>query len=81
MSRCLHVHESGFQCVSEAIEPTEFCDAHQKVLPFEYSGTHNGSKLLLRFVAFILLIMFLLPLIYSLRTLYFGPPVKTQEVW
>jgi hypothetical protein len=29
----------------------------------------------------VLLLMFLIPLFYTLRNLYFGPPVKAQEVW
>ena len=81
MPRCLHIHDSGFQCVSEVVETTDFCEDHQKVVPFELSEEAGWQKVVYRFVALILLIMFLIPLIYTLRNLYVGPPSKAQEVW
>ena len=83
MPRCLHMFDSGFQCVSEALETTDFCEALQKVVAFESDRLQDSlwRKTLLRFVALILLLMFLIPLFYTLRDLYFGPPVKAQEVW
>ena len=83
MPRCLHIFDSGFQCISEALEPTDFCDAHQKIVVLESERLQDSiwRKLLLRFVALVLLLMFLIPLFYTLRDLYFGPPVKAQEVW
>jgi hypothetical protein len=83
MARCLHIFDSGLQCVSEALESTDFCEAHQKVVEFEHERLEDSlwRKTLLRFVALILLLMFLIPLFYTLRDLYFGPPVKAQEVW
>ena len=83
MSRCLHIFDSGFQCIGETLEPTDFCEAHQKVVAF-YSERLEASiwrKAVLRFVALVLLLMFLIPLFYTLRDLYFGPPVKAQEDW
>jgi hypothetical protein len=65
------------------MEPTDFCEAHQKVVAF-YSERAEESvwrRLILRIVALVLLLMFLIPLFYTLRDLYFGPPVKAQEVW
>jgi hypothetical protein len=75
--------DSGFQCISEALEPTDFCEAHQRVVQLESERLEHSlwRKTLLRFVAFVLLLMFLIPLFYTLRDLYFGPPVKAQEVW
>jgi hypothetical protein len=75
--------ESGFQCISETLEPTEFCEAHQKVVSLEAERLEEPfwRKTLLRFVALVLLLMFLIPLFYTLRDLYLGPPVKAQEVW
>ena len=83
MSRCLHIFDSGLQCISEALEPTDFCEAHQKVVAFESDRLEDSiaRKALVRFVALVLLIMFLIPLFYTLRELYLGPPVKAQEVW
>ena len=75
--------DSGLQCISESLEPTDFCEAHQKVVLFDSERLQDPiwRKTLLRFVALVLLLMFLIPLFYTLRDLYFGPPVKAQEVW
>jgi len=83
MARCVHIYESGFQCIGETLEETDFCDAHQKVVPFEPEGLENSvwRKAFLRFVALILLLLFLIPLYYTLKELYDGPPAKAQEVW
>ena len=81
MSRCLHMYVSGFQCVDETIDSTDFCDAHQKVVVFDAIEERGWRKAFFRLVAFLLLILFLIPLLYSLRNLYFGPPVEAQEVW
>ena len=83
MPRCLHIFDSGFQCISETVDPTDFCEAHQKVIAFESERLEDSGwrKAFLRFVALLLLLMFLIPLFYTLRDLYFGPPVKAQEVW
>ena len=81
MSRCLHIFDSGFQCIDETLGSTDFCEAHQKVVAFEPDRLEDSSwrKAVLRLVAFVLLLMFLIPLFYTLRDLYFGPPVKAQE--
>ena len=83
MPRCLHIFESGFQCMSETMEPTDFCESHQKVVAFQSERLEDSGwrKVFLRFVALVLLLMFLIPLFYSLRDLYLGPPVKAQEDW
>ena len=83
MARCLHMYDSGFQCGDETLDPTEFCEAHQKVVAFEFDRLEDSfwRKIVLRFVALILLLIFLIPLFYTLRDWYFGPPVKAQEVW
>ena len=81
MPRCVHIYETGFQCVGETLESTDFCEAHQKVIGFEPLDNSNWQKTFLRFVALVLLLMFLIPLFYTLRDLYLGPPVKAQEVW
>jgi len=83
MPRCLHMFESGFQCISETVEPTDFCEAHQKVVAFESERLEESlwRKVLLRFVALVLLLLFLIPLFYTLKDLYLGPRVKAQEDW
>jgi len=74
------MYDSGFQCVADAIEATDFCDAHQKVVEFESLQDPPWRKIFYRLVALILLLLFLIPLIYTLRNLYLGPPSKAQEV-
>ena len=65
------------------MDPTDFCEAHQKVVAFEPERLEDSGwrKTFLRFVALVLLLMLLIPLFYTLRDLYLGPPVKAQEVW
>lgn len=65
------------------MDPTDFCDAHQKVVAFESERLEAPAwrKVFLRFVALVLLLLFLIPLFYTLRDLYLGPPVKAQEDW
>jgi hypothetical protein len=83
MPRCLHIYDAGFQCISETLDATDFCESHQKVVAFESERLTESPlrKAAFRLVALILLLMFLIPLFYSLRNLYWGPPVKAQEVW
>jgi hypothetical protein len=78
MARCLHIFDSGFQCVDETLDATDFCEAHQKVVAFESERLEGPwwRKIVLRFVALVLLLMFLIPLYYTLRDLYLGPRVK-----
>jgi hypothetical protein len=65
------------------MDPTDFCEAHQKVVAFQSERLEDSiwRKVFLRFIALLLLLMFLIPLFYTLRELYLGPPVKAQEVW
>ena len=83
MPRCLHIFGSGFQCIEDTMDATDFCEAHQKVVVFESDRLEDSiwRKAVLRFVALVLLLMFLIPLFYTLRDLYLGPPVKAQEDW
>ena len=85
MARCFHIYDSGFQCAEEAIDTTDFCDAHQRVIPFERLEDRlvdsPWRKFIIRFVAFVLLMTLLIPLLYSLKNLYKGSPAQAQEVW
>jgi hypothetical protein len=75
------MYESGLQCVDETVDSTEFCDAHQKVVSFEPAEESVWRKAFFRLVALVLLILFLIPLLYTLRNLYSAPPAEAQEVW
>ena len=81
MPRCLHIFESGLQCIDEAVDSTDFCDAHQKVVSLGEERLQDPfwRKTLIRLVALLLLLLFLIPLYYTLRDLYLGPPVNAQE--
>ena len=82
MARCLHMYASGFQCIAENLEPTEFCESHQKVIEFERLEDSIARKVAIRLVALILLlILFVIPLFYTLQDWYLGPPIEAQEVW
>jgi hypothetical protein len=85
MARCFHIYDSGFQCVDEAIETTDFCDAHQKVIPFERleDSLEDSAwrKFIIRLIAFLLLITLLIPFWYTLKSLYKGTPAQAQESW
>jgi len=69
--------------VSETVESTDFCESHQKVVAFDSERLEDSiwRKAFFRLIAFFLLLMFLIPLFYTLRDLYLGPPVKAQEDW
>jgi hypothetical protein len=81
MPRCLHIHDSGFQCIGEAIDPTDFCESHQRIIDCESLQDSPVRKAFYRLVALILLILFLVPIVYTLRGLYFAPRAKAQESW
>jgi hypothetical protein len=75
------MYDSGLQCVAEAVDLTDFCETHQKVVAFEAVKERGWRRPVFRLVAFLLLIIFLIPLLYTLRNLYSGPPARAQEVW
>ena len=81
MARCLHIYDSGFQCIDEALDTTDFCEAHQKVVAIESERLQDSllRKTFIRFIAFLLLLLFLIPIYYTLRDLYLGEPVKAFE--
>ena len=81
MPRCLHMYQSGFQCVEDSVEPTDFCDSHQRIVEFERLQDSPWRKIIFRLIALVLLLLFLIPFVYTLRALYVGPPAKAQEVW
>jgi hypothetical protein len=70
MPRCLHISDSGFQCIDESLPEDDFCGNHTNVIEFERLEDARWRKAFRRFVAFLLLVAFLIPLIYTLRHLY-----------
>ena len=75
------MYQSGFQCIEDSVDSSDFCDSHQRVVAFEPLTDSPWRKILFRLIALVLLLLFLIPFVYTLRTLYFGPPAKAQEVW
>jgi hypothetical protein len=81
MPRCVHIYGSGIQCIDENIDPTEFCEAHQKVVAFQSERLEESwiRKSVMRVVALVvLLVMFLVPIYYTLKTLW-ARPVAARE--
>ena len=80
MQRCVHLYLSGQQCDREVFPGGDFCEDHADAHQLdEEVGEHPIRKLVVRVVALILLVMFLIPIFYTLRTLYLGPQVQVQE--
>ena len=80
MQRCVHLYLSGQQCDREAFPGDDFCEDHVDVHPLnDELGEPPIRKLVVRVVALILLVMFLIPIYYTLRSLYVGPQVQVQE--
>ena len=73
------IHESGFQCVDEALDDTGFCESHQRVVDFETLRDSPWRRTFIRIVALILLLLFLIPFLYTLRGFYAWRPVQAQE--
>ena len=83
MARCPHIYANGFQCIDETFDATERCESHQKVVPFIPVRLKDSwmRKAALRVVAFILLVtLFVIPILYSLKNLYWGAPAQAREV-
>ena len=81
MHRCVHMYLSGWQCQSEALDGSDFCEDHVSELVYERLTEHPLRKLALRLVALILLILFLIPIYYTAKALYLGPGTLTEEGW
>ncbi len=80
MQRCVHLYLSGQQCDREAFPGDDFCEDHADVRPLDDEpGGHPFRKMVVRLVALVLLVMFLIPIYYTLRSLYLGPRVQVQE--
>ncbi len=80
MQRCVHLYLSGQQCDREAFPGDDFCEDHvDGHPPNDELEERPVGRLVVRVVALILLVMFLIPIYYTLKMLYLGPPVQVQE--
>jgi hypothetical protein len=80
MQRCSHLYESGQQCSEESLPGSGFCGDHELIHDaFEPLLDHPYRKLAIRLAALILLIVFLIPFYYTLKTLYLNQTIEAQE--
>ena len=84
MPRCIHLHDGGTQCVSEVLTGREFCEDHGLTGPGYSLGTEEAierpfRKVLLRVVAFLLLLLLLIPFYRVVRVLYSLPLSATSQ--
>ena len=80
MPRCTHLYESGPQCSEEALPGSDFCPDHEVIHDvFEPLSDHPFRKFIMRVAALILLIAFLIPFYYTLRSLYLSQTIEAQE--
>ena len=63
----------------EALLGGDFCPDHDNAHVFFEVGDYPVRKLVTRVVALILLVIFLIPFYYTLKTLYLSPPIEAQE--
>ena len=83
-ARCLHIHRSGIRCIHETFGSTDFCETHQRVVAFTSNRLQYSwvRKAVVRVVALVVLaIMFLIPLLYSLKNLSSAVPAEAREAW
>ena len=81
MARCIHLHDAGVQCISEALSDSDFCEDHQ---PYEVMVTEELpgrplQKLFLKLIALLLLLLLLVPFYRVVRTLYLTPYFGSGE--
>ncbi len=62
MGQCLHLDARGGRCQGEAEEGLSFCRAHGREAAAESEQPAALRRLVLRVAAFLLLVIFLLPL-------------------
>jgi hypothetical protein len=80
MHRCSYLYESGRQCTEEAVPDSDFCEDHEFVHDhFEPLSEGPLRKLAMRLAALLLLLTFLIPFYYTLKTLYLSQNIEVQE--
>jgi hypothetical protein len=81
LKRCSHLYESGQQCSDDALPESGFCIDHETIHDaFEPLVDHPFRKLLLKVAAGLLLIAFLIPFYYTVKSLYLSQTTVTPEV-
>ena len=60
---------------------SDFCENHISEVEFERLKDGPFRKLALKIVAVVLLLMFLVPVYYTLKALYASRPTQVQEGW
>ncbi len=65
--RCIELDRTGRQCPAEALEGTEFCAAHLRILEPDALESSPRRPYLYRLAAFLLLLIFLLNGYQALR--------------
>ena len=81
MRRCFYLYRSGWRCESEALPRGDFCESHISEVEFKKLKEAPFRKLSLKIVSLILLIMFLIPFYYTLKSLYASRPIQAEEGW
>ncbi len=80
MQRCSHLYGSGVQCGEETVPGLDFCPDHVVVEDGrEPLSDHPFRKFLMRFAALLLLLAFLVPFYYTIKTLYLNTTVEARE--
>ena len=80
MRRCSYLYESGRQCSEDALLDGEFCDDHERVHEqFEPLADSPFRRFFVRLAALLLLLAFLIPFYYTIKTLYLGSLLEVQE--
>ena len=81
MARCIHLHDAGVQCLSEALDGHDFCEDHEPRAFGDTISPHPIRKLLLRLVAVVLLLILLIPFYRIVNALYLPPAAESGEGW
>ena len=80
MHRCAHLYESGRQCSESALAGGDFCEDHA-ILPdtFDRDEPSGLGRFVKRVAALLLLIIFLIPFYYTVKSLYTTFAVELGE--
>lgn len=80
MPRCVHLHEGGPQCVSEAAAGSDFCEDHlPREAAWDFLDSHPFQRLMVRLVALLLLLILLIPFYRTFKALYLLPLTEAGE--
>lgn len=78
--RCSHLYETGQQCSEAPLPESGFCLDHETIHDaFEPLTDHPFRKLMIRVAAVLLLIAFLIPFYYNLKSLYLSQTTEARE--